>query len=160
MNSQPSDPGEPRPFTGRHMAIIMVCFFGIVIAVNFTMARFAVSTFGGTVVDNSYVASQKFNGWLAKADAQQRDGWQQSMQLDSERHLTVTLQRHGTAPADARLSVRANHPLGFTETFTLDMVSLGNGQWRSLAILPEGRWLIHITATQGRSEAQFQGEIR
>ncbi|MGE0776676.1 MAG: FixH family protein, partial [Sphingomonadaceae bacterium] len=54
-----------RSFTGRHMAIILIAFFGVVIAVNFYMARMAIGTFGGTVVDNSYVASQRFNGWLA-----------------------------------------------------------------------------------------------
>ena len=37
-------------FTGRHMAAILVAFFAIVITVNVTMARFAMSTFGGKVV--------------------------------------------------------------------------------------------------------------
>ena len=45
-----------RPFTGRHMAAIMVAFFGVVIAVNVYMARLATSTFTGVVVENSYVA--------------------------------------------------------------------------------------------------------
>ena len=54
---------SPR-FTGRHMAAIMLAFFGVVIAINFTMATLAETTFGGTVVDNSYVASQSFNAWL------------------------------------------------------------------------------------------------
>ena len=59
--SKEKRPGE---FTGRHMAMILVTFFGIVIAVNITMARYASSTFGGLVVDNIYVASLNFNGWL------------------------------------------------------------------------------------------------
>ena len=42
-----------KAFTGRHMAAIMVAFFGVIIAVNFTMARFATATFGGRVVENS-----------------------------------------------------------------------------------------------------------
>mgnify|MGYP001281167617 CR=1 FL=1 len=39
------------PFTGRHMATILIAFFGVVITVNIVMARFALSTFGGTVVE-------------------------------------------------------------------------------------------------------------
>jgi hypothetical protein len=62
----------PRPFTGRHMAMIMIAFFGVVIAVNVLMARFAVSTFGGVVVENSYVASQHFNRWLDEARVEGR----------------------------------------------------------------------------------------
>ena len=53
--------------TGRHVAAIFVAFFAVVIAVNVLMASYAVGGFGGTVVDNSYVASQRFNGWLAQA---------------------------------------------------------------------------------------------
>ncbi|MFP5454579.1 MAG: FixH family protein, partial [Alphaproteobacteria bacterium] len=53
-----------RGFTGRHMAASMVGFFTVVIAVNVTMATVASHSFGGTVVDNSYVASQRFNRWL------------------------------------------------------------------------------------------------
>ena len=165
MTRPPADPtsssaDQGRPFTGRHMAIIMVSFFGIVIAVNLVMARFAVSTFGGTVVDNSYVASQKFNGWLADAEAQKREGWEQRIALDDKRHLNLILQREGAAPLAPKLSVKANHPLGLTKTITLDMVSLGGGQWQSLSTLPPGRWLIHVTAEDGHSTAQFQGEVR
>jgi nitrogen fixation protein FixH len=43
------------------MAMILVAFFAVVIAVNLLMARLAISTFGGVVVENSYVASQHFN---------------------------------------------------------------------------------------------------
>ena len=36
-----------RPFTGKHMAAILVGGFAIVIAVNFYMASLAVGGFGG-----------------------------------------------------------------------------------------------------------------
>ena len=53
-----------RRFTGRHMLVLMLAFFGVVVAVNLLMATLATRTFGGTVVDNSYVASQRYNRWL------------------------------------------------------------------------------------------------
>ncbi len=55
---------QPR-FTGYHMAAIMVSFFGVVIAVNFTMAWYATSSWSGLVVENTYVASQQFNSRAA-----------------------------------------------------------------------------------------------
>ena len=61
---------KARRFTGWHMTTILVAFFAVVITVNIVMARFALSTFGGTVVENSYVASQHYNEWLARAAAQ------------------------------------------------------------------------------------------
>ena len=61
-----------RRFTGWHMTAIMFAFFGVVVSVNMLMATLATRTFGGTVVENSYVASQSFNRWLAEARAQDR----------------------------------------------------------------------------------------
>ena len=66
---------KARKFTGWHMTGILVAFFGVVVTVNIVMARAAIGTFGGTVVENSYVASQKFNGWLDQAKAQDKMGW-------------------------------------------------------------------------------------
>ena len=58
--------------TGRTMTAILCAFFGVVIAVNILMATIATRTFGGVVVENSYVASQEYNGWLAQS-RRQRD---------------------------------------------------------------------------------------
>ena len=90
-NSQP----VPRPFTGRHMAMIMIAFFGVVIAVNVLMARFAVSTFGGVVVENSYVASQHFNRWLDEARVEGALGWKAVLSRTADGRVIAELKaRH------------------------------------------------------------------
>ena len=63
-----------RNFNGWHMFAILCAFFGVVIAVNITMATYASTTFGGIVVENSYVASQEFNRWLDEAKAERALG--------------------------------------------------------------------------------------
>ena len=68
MSEQPS---PVKKFTGYHATMMIVGFFAVVVAVNLVMAQFALSTFSGTVVDNSYVASQKYNQWLEQARHQQ-----------------------------------------------------------------------------------------
>ncbi|HET9398451.1 MAG TPA: FixH family protein [Sphingomicrobium sp.] len=82
-------------FSGRHMTAILVAFFGVVIAVNFTMALFATRTFGGVVVENSYVASQKYNGWLDAARRQEQLGWAIEPGLDGRRRVTVAINVDG-----------------------------------------------------------------
>ena len=66
------------PFTGRKMLFSVLAFFGVIIAANMTMMTFALTTHTGTVVPNSYVASQEFDerrsaqqalGWTVQADA-------------------------------------------------------------------------------------------
>ena len=84
-----------RPFTGWHMTAILVAGFAVVIAVNMAMATIAVRSFGGTVVENSYVASQKFNGWLAQARAQEKLGWRDRVTLDPARHVRMELNVRG-----------------------------------------------------------------
>jgi nitrogen fixation protein FixH len=58
-----------REFTGWHMLAIMVGAFGIIIAVNLTLAWNAVATFPGLETRNSYVASQHFEADRAAQDA-------------------------------------------------------------------------------------------
>lgn len=128
--------------TGRHVAAIFVAFFSVVIAVNILMASYAVRGFGGTVVDNSYVASQNFNGWLAQASAQEALGWPRQTGLDADRHLLLTL----TGPQSATISAIAEHPLGRAADIPLRFVRQADGRYRALTALPQGRWIIHWTA--------------
>ncbi len=46
---------------GKHVAAMFISGFGIIIAVNLTLAWNAVQTFPGLEVKNSYVASQSFD---------------------------------------------------------------------------------------------------
>ena len=85
-----------RGFTGRHMTAILVVFFGVVIAVNFTMARYARATFGGLVVENSYVASQEFNQWLDEAEAGDALGWDAVTAWRPDGRLLVTVSGPGS----------------------------------------------------------------
>lgn len=76
-------------FTGKHMLAVMVVGFGIVVAVNFYMASLAIGGFHGTVVDNSYVASQKFNDWMHEAEADKALGWQVTSERAGDGFVTV-----------------------------------------------------------------------
>lgn len=132
-------------FTGRMFLGIMVAFFGVVVAVNITMARLASGTFGGTVVDNSYVASQKYNGWLAKARAQDQLGWATPVSLNSARRVVI-----GVPGAAFAAAGTAHHPLGRAADVALTFVSDEKGQLVSTTPLPAGRWQVRIDVRSGR----------
>ena len=137
-----------RPFTGRHMLAIMIAFFGTVIAVNLVMATLATRTFGGTVVDNSYVASQRFNAWLAAARAQQVLGWNEALALDSQRRLTVRVESDEAPLTGAILSAVARHPVGRSADERLAFDEVAPGRYRSRAPLSAGRWNVHVEIRQ------------
>lgn len=146
------NPGSGKPFTGRHMTMILVAFFGVVIAVNLVMARFAIGTFGGTVVDNSYVASQKFNGWLEQARQQEALGWESTVTLDGARHAVVRVMRAGAPLAGVAAKGAAHHPLGREPSRPLAFAEIAPGTLRADAPLPAGRWTLHLTLRHGEQE--------
>ena len=136
-------------FTGWHMLATMVGFFGVVIAVNLFMARMAIGTFGGTVVDNSYVASQQFNGWLEKARAQERLGWTVAMTLGADRRIEVRVAAHGAPLTGVTASAVAEHPLGRAPDVRLAFADAAGGALRATTALPPGRWLVRLTLWRG-----------
>nr|NUR37308.1 FixH family protein [Sphingomonas sp.] len=139
-----------RNFTGWHFAAIIVTFFGVVIAVNVTMAVLAVRTFGGVVVENSYVASQEYNRWLADARRQEKLGWHVLISLDAHRHVIVS-----TDVAGASATGFARHPLGRTADIPLTF----DRDLRSDRPLPPGRWAVHVFVRKDGREARFIGMV-
>ena len=63
-----------KQFTGRHMLLIMLSFFGVVVGVNMFMVYSANKSWTGLVVKNSYVASQNFNELTARLEASKAFG--------------------------------------------------------------------------------------
>ncbi|MCB2087532.1 MAG: FixH family protein [Sphingomonadaceae bacterium] len=138
-----------RGFTGWHMTGLLVAFFGVVIGVNVTMASFATSTFGGVVVDNSYVASQKYNDWLEQAREQEALGWGAKTSWRPDGKVAVALL---DVPSGATLQAIARHPLGREPDQELSFVSAGEGRFVSDQSLPDGRWTLRMVVTAAGKE--------
>ena len=149
---------ETRPFTGRKMAVILVSFFAVVIAVNVLMARLASSTFGGVVVDNSYVASQHFNGWLKEANAEQGLGWKGDLDRDGEGRAAITLLDSAGQPISAAdVTAIAEHPLGQRPMTSLTLHETLPGVYA--APLEAGRWRLRITVRADGKVWRTVGEV-
>jgi len=133
-------------FTGWHAAAMLAGFFGVIVVVNLIMASYAVSTFGGVVVENSYVASQHFNRWLDEARRSKELGWEPAVSRLPDGTLAVVLTG---APADVRLEGTAHHPLGSLPDTALTFVPDGAGGFRTAAPLPAGRWIIRLAGRSG-----------
>lgn len=149
----------PRPFTGRHMAMIMIAFFGVVIAVNVLMARFAVSTFGGVVVENSYVASQHFNRWLDEARVEGALGWKAVLSRTADGRVIAELRDSAGKPlSGAKLTATAEHPLGRRPETELAFRESAPGTYA--AALEPGRWRLRLAVTAEGHEWRTVGEVQ
>ncbi len=146
-------------FTGRRMAIVMIGFFGVVLAVNLLMAHYAASTFSGTVVDNSYVASQSYNRWLGEARTQAALGWKVVVDVDPARHVQITVGGPDGALTGAQVRAVARHPLGRIADQPLVFRALGNGRFVATQALLPGRFRLRIHVSSGGRNAAFDDEV-
>jgi nitrogen fixation protein FixH len=145
----------PAPaFTGRHLLWIFIGFFAVVVGVNILMARLAIGTFGGTVVANSYVASQHYNDWLTEGRRQKALGWQVRVErLAGGQVQVVATDRGGHLLTGLTASARAERPLGQGEPLRLAFDDRGEGLF-SRSRLPGGRWRLHLALNRGGQQFQ------
>lgn len=155
-----TDQSKRKPFTGWHMTAILVAFFGVVMAVNFTMAKLASSSFGGTVVDNSYVASQHYNEWLRRAADQERLGWQEQVDLDATRHIRVAIRKDDHPLAGLTLQATLSHPLGRTPARAMIFEPASKGVLRSTQAVPAGRWWLDLAVRRADERARYRVNLQ
>lgn len=145
-----------KEFTGRHMLIVMVTGFGIVFAVNGLMATIAVRNFGGVIVENSYVASQKFNGWLDEAESQRALGWDAQVSRDEAGHLQIAVDG---IPQGSSATAVLRRPLGSREIVHSDFAPLVGEAFTSAEPIPEGRWLVRLTLASGEDRLELEKRV-
>lgn len=148
-----------RRFTGRHAAAIIVTFFAVVIAVNVFMARMAISTFGGVVVENSYVASQHYNTWLDEAAREKALGWTAQMDRSADGAVDLVLADAAARPlAGARVTAEAVHPLGRVPDRELAVREVAPGRYA--AALEPGRWRLRVAVTAQGHTWRTVGDLK
>lgn len=125
-----------KEITGRKVFMMFAAAFGVIIAVNLTLAYKAVTTFPGLEVKNSYVASQSFD---ADRAAQLALGWDVSAGVHGNRLRLTIVDADGLPVRVASLTStlgRATHvaedsspEFDFDGTVYVAPVDLGPGNW-------------------------------
>lgn len=140
---------RPREFTGYHMFGVLVLFFGTIITVNLVMARFAITTWTGLVVENSYVASQEFNEKAAEMKAIAALGYRVDLDSSGKGFYLDLSDRTGAPVSSDLVVIQFHHPVGQVGDETLTLMPQGHGRFATSATLPEGEWIASVTVTDG-----------
>ncbi|TPI46918.1 cytochrome oxidase [Mesorhizobium sp. B2-9-1] len=146
---------KSREFTGRHMLIVIVSFFAVVIGVNVTMATLARKSWTGLVVENTFVASQKFNEEARKGRAQAALGWTGKLTIASGEIRYSLVDEHGKALQLHGVRILFRHPAYEAEDEALTLAapagaSQGNAQEFAVHHTPkDGVWIVEIEADAG-----------
>jgi nitrogen fixation protein FixH len=131
-----------RELTGRHVLLITVSAFAVIIAVNLTLAWQAVATFPGLEVKNSYVASQGFN---ARKAAQEALGWTLTPTYRDGRIDLAFTDRDGQPVKVARLEVLVGRTTTAAEDVWPELAEMGDVYSAPLR-LARGKWMVKVVA--------------
>ncbi|MBL8597317.1 MAG: FixH family protein [Devosia sp.] len=139
-------PTPSKGFTGVHMLMMAVGFFGVIIAVNITMATLAMKSWTGLVVTNSYVASQEFEEKRLAHEAQRAAGWEAVLTYRPGAARLVILDG-ARAPIDlGDVSILLNRPVGGHDDKALAFERKADGAYEAAVELPAGLWEATVTA--------------
>lgn len=136
-------------FTGRHMLLLLVAFFGTVIAVNLLLAVLAEKTWTGLVVENSYVESQRFNRKIAEAREQAALNWHGSLSISDGEIRYGLASSVGTPVRLDGVVVHFRHPAYESADFTVGLERRGDGAFSVERTVPDGAWIIEVDADAG-----------
>jgi nitrogen fixation protein FixH len=143
---------NPRAFTGRHMLAAMVAFFGVIVAVNLTMAAFAMKSWTGLVVKNSYVASQEFNDRAAAGRARAALGWQGKLAYSNGELRYGLVLGSGSAVPLTDVQATLGRPAYEADDTTISLAPTGDGGFGSRIELGDGQWIVRVSAEAGLAE--------
>lgn len=154
-----STKAAPREFTGRHMLILIVSFFSVVIGVNITLAVFSNTTWTGLVVQNSYVASQEFQVKRDRARFQDSLGWKGVFTYaDGKARFVIQDGALALVNADG-VHLLLHRPVGGHDDKVIDMTKALDGAFVADVVLDTGVWDAQILADQ-TSEGPFEHQHR
>lgn len=131
-----------RELTGRHVLVITLAAFGVIIGVNMVMAFLAVGSFPGLEVPNSYVASQQFD---RERQAQDSLGWTVQASHDGTELVIRILDGQGAHPVLRDFTATVGRPTHQRSDVTPEFQVAG-GVWRAPLMLEPGAWTIHVQA--------------
>jgi nitrogen fixation protein FixH len=133
-------------FTGWHMWLLAIAFFGVIIAVNVLLAVVSARSWTGTVVNDSYIAGQQFETQRKAHDEQTKAGWTPNFLYlpGAARLVIVDGAGHPVNLGDVKVLI--NRPVGGHEDQNLTLTLQPDGSYQAPVTLPNGAWDATVTS--------------
>lgn len=147
---------SPREFTGYHMLALILAFFGVIIAVNLTMATLARTSWTGLVVQNTYVASQQFNRKAEEGRAQAALHWRGRLTLANGIIRYDLADAAGKVVLPLAVKVAFRHPAYDAQDRVIDLARQPDGSFSARQDISDGVWIVEVDADTGRERPYRQ----
>jgi len=148
-----------KEFTGRHMLVLLIAFFGVVFAVNIALAYFAESSWTGLVAENGYIASQEYNSFIAAEKRQEKLGWDARFSHDAIGLIFKVKDRSGSPVTGLDVVVTMGRPTHEGEDRVVRLAETGYGVYSLDMALPAGLWEASLVA-KGRDGSEWRRNYR
>lgn len=147
--------------TGRHVLVMILLFFGAVIAINVAFSIAAVRSFPGEDEKHSYVQGLRFNDKLAARAAQTRLGWSANMDVapkGANAQLHVRFVDKGGQPIEGLvIEGKVRRPATTRDDRPVKFTAMGGGLYVADAgNLAPGGWMFEGAAARGTERFEFE----
>jgi nitrogen fixation protein FixH len=133
-------------FSGRHMLLSLVIFFGVMLIANGMLVYYALDTFSGGDRPDPYRAGLDYNDRIAAAKKQDALGWTTDLAYDDAKgRLAVTFHDKTKAPVSG-LKLEGVVGRGATnrEDQTVAFKEISQGVYTSDVRLAPGQWVVAL----------------
>lgn len=154
-----------RPITGRTVFIATAAFFGVVIAVNLVMIKFAVETLPGTEVDSAYRASLAYGAEIKAAQAQAQRQWRVDAHIERQADGRALVRveardRNGAPLVGLAFTGRLERPADKRADKDIVLAEVESGVYRgTVASVTPGQWDL-VLESDGSGERLFLSRNR
>lgn len=148
--------------SGRHVLVILVVFFGVVIVVNCLMMTYAIRTFSGLDEPKSYAQGLNFGKELEQRAAQKRLGWRADVNArrgaGEEVMISLTVRDAALKPVTGLSFVaELEYPATSERDLPLAFNEAGPGAYRAVAKrVSRGQWTLVVRAAGDAPHAPFE----
>lgn len=142
--------------TGRHVLLLLIAFFGTIIAANAVFISLAVKSFPGVETERPFEEGKAFNDKLAARAAGRALGWRASIETAREDQARLELSfvgRSGVPLGGLTVVGALRRPANAAGDQTLMFLEKGGGVYAAEAINAQaGAWILSATATAPTGE--------
>lgn len=147
----PTKSRAPFRLSGRMVLACFVGFFAVVAGVNAVMMTVAIKTMSGVEVKSAYESSQRFNGEIARMQAQTERGWQAQAQVvreGADARIELDMRDNIRNPLTGlQIEARLLHPATRHEDRSAMMTETAPGLYVApLQAVHAGAWTLAIEA--------------
>jgi nitrogen fixation protein FixH len=155
---------KQKELTGRHVLIMLVTFFGILIAVNVYFTVMAVSSFRGEDVKGSYRQGLEYNQTIAAREQQKALGWTVKANLlsdiQSDKTLIVQFKDSNDISINGlTIEGALRHPTDLQQDKAVTFEPKNDGRYEIDLSGLNGQWQLRATATNGEDTFLFEHTI-